>query len=117
MSRFFQYAAISPGRVSDNPVITLAKLAFLDCLLNYVGAIRQILRVVEAVHELLIFSIVRQEMTGELYLQADVWRASVLAKVEECGAGSQNQGCHVQQAGSHEGRCGIVQNMQGSCAF
>ena len=61
-----------------------------------------------------------QEMAGGnrvLCIQADVRRAPVLAKVEEHGAGSQDQGGHVQQAGRHGGRSGVVQNMQGPCMF
>ena len=45
-----------------------------------------------------------QEMAGGnrvLCIQADVRRAPVLAKVGEHGAGSQDQGGHVQQAGRH----------------
>ena len=41
----------------------------------------------------------------------------LLAKVEEHGAGSQDQGGHVQQAGRHGGRSGVAQNMQGPCMF
>ena len=62
----------------------------------------------------------RQEMAGGdrvLCIQADVRRAPVLAKVEEHGTGSQDQGGHVQQAGRHGGRCGVVQSMQGPCMF
>ena len=41
----------------------------------------------------------------------------LLAKVEEHGAGSQDQGGHVQQAGRHRGRSGVAQNMQSPCMF
>ena len=44
-------------------------------------------------------------------------RAHVLAKVEEQGVGSQDQGGHVQQAGRHGGRNDVVQNMQYPCMF
>ena len=54
---------------------------------------------------------VRQKVAGGdrvLGIQADVRRAPVLAKVEEHGAGSQDQGGRVQQAGRHGGRSGVV---------
>ena len=63
---------------------------------------------------------VRQETAGGncvLCLQVDVRRAPVLAKVKEHGAGSQDQGGRVQQAGRHGGRRGVVQNMQDPCMF
>ena len=54
---------------------------------------------------------VRQKVAGGdrvLGIQADVRRAPVLAKMEEHGAGSQDQGGRVQQAGRHGGRSGVV---------
>ena len=47
---------------------------------------------------------VRQKMAGGdrvLGIQADVRRAPVLTKVQEYGAGSQNQDGHVQQTDRH----------------
>ncbi len=63
---------------------------------------------------------VRQKVAGGdrvLGIQADVRRAHVLAKVEEQGVGSQDQGGHVQQAGRRGGRNDVVQNMQYPCMF
>ncbi len=50
-------------------------------------------------------------------IQADVRRTPVLAKVEELGAESQNQGGHVQQADRHRNKSGVVQNMQDPYMF
>ena len=50
-------------------------------------------------------------------LQEGVRRASVFTEMKEHGAGSQDQGGRVQQAGRHGGRCGVVQNMQGPRMF
>ena len=63
---------------------------------------------------------VRQEVAGgdrALCIQADVRRALVLAQVEEHGAGSQDQGGHVQQAGRHGAGAVWSKNMQGLCMF